>query len=375
MIDRLWNEIVETIYGAAPEPDRWPEVLQRIAETVGARGGTLLFHRGDGRIGTIVSPSLTGIVVDYDRDWQHRDVRAARAFAASASGRRDVQTDQMHFNEEEIRTLPIYRDFLAPRGLRWSMGVAVSPVPDVAVVLTVIRAIDTAPFDEAEQEHFVALSRHVERSLSLSIRLMDAQTERLGFAWALDRIACGALVLDARQRILFANRTARAMLGHGLTDAGGQLRVRDPQGQFAFAARFAALAGSGDGACEALIVPNGDASLIVQILPVRLDGEAAALSSAAAVVLVSAPDEKRPYDAAVLRDAFRLTLGEARLAALIGAGRSPSEAAETLGIAESTVRTVLKRVFEKTGVSRQNELAALLGRLFLRRAPQPDAKG
>jgi DNA-binding CsgD family transcriptional regulator len=63
---------------------------------------------------------------------------------------------------------------------------------------------------------------------------------------------------------------------------------------------------------------------------------------------------------------FGLTLGEAKIAAMIGAGLPPKDAAERLGIAEDTARTVLKRVFSKVGVSRQSELTALLAKVVLR---------
>jgi len=52
--------------------------------------------------------------------------------------------------------------------------------------------------------------------------------------------------------------------------------------------------------------------------------------------------------------------------ALVGAGLAPRQVGERLGIAEETARTALKRVFDKTGVSRQSELASLLGRLVFR---------
>jgi DNA-binding CsgD family transcriptional regulator len=73
-----------------------------------------------------------------------------------------------------------------------------------------------------------------------------------------------------------------------------------------------------------------------------------------------------PADPAIVRDLFGLTLGEARIAAMIGAGIPPKDAAERLGIAEDTARNVLKRVFAKVGVSRQSELTALLAKLVLR---------
>ena len=61
-----------------------------------------------------------------------------------------------------------------------------------------------------------------------------------------------------------------------------------------------------------------------------------------------------------------LTLGEARVASLVGVGRSPREAADTLGISEETARTVLKRVYAKTNISKQSQLAVLLTRLTLK---------
>jgi DNA-binding CsgD family transcriptional regulator len=85
----------------------------------------------------------------------------------------------------------------------------------------------------------------------------------------------------------------------------------------------------------------------------------------AAVVLVSMqPGE--PADPAIVRDLLGLTLAEARVASLVGSGLPPREAADQLGITEETARTTLKRVFGKTGVSRQSELASLLTRLVLR---------
>jgi DNA-binding CsgD family transcriptional regulator len=68
-------------------------------------------------------------------------------------------------------------------------------------------------------------------------------------------------------------------------------------------------------------------------------------------------------DPTLVRDVLGVTLGEARIASLIGSGLSPKEAAEKLGITEETARSVLKRVFSKVGVSRQSELAVLIARL------------
>jgi DNA-binding CsgD family transcriptional regulator len=78
------------------------------------------------------------------------------------------------------------------------------------------------------------------------------------------------------------------------------------------------------------------------------------------------PKRDDPADPALVRDVLGLTLGEARVAALVGSGLSPRDASEKLGIMEETARTALKRVFSKVGISRQSELSALLTKLVLR---------
>jgi DNA-binding CsgD family transcriptional regulator len=58
-----------------------------------------------------------------------------------------------------------------------------------------------------------------------------------------------------------------------------------------------------------------------------------------------------------------LTPAEARIAATVGGGQSVAEAALSLGLTENTVRSALKPIFGKLGLSRQAQLAALVARL------------
>ncbi|MBX3482364.1 helix-turn-helix transcriptional regulator, partial [Phenylobacterium sp.] len=61
-----------------------------------------------------------------------------------------------------------------------------------------------------------------------------------------------------------------------------------------------------------------------------------------------------------LREIFDLSPAEARVAAALSQGDTPREAAGRLGVSFYTVRGHLARIFEKTGVGRQAELARLL---------------
>ncbi|BBE73354.1 helix-turn-helix transcriptional regulator [Oharaeibacter diazotrophicus] len=85
----------------------------------------------------------------------------------------------------------------------------------------------------------------------------------------------------------------------------------------------------------------------------------------ARAVLVMVEDLARPARAdlsASLR-LLGLTRSEARVAATVGAGLSPREAAEAIGCAEQSVRSVLKAVFAKLGIHKQAELNRIVTRL------------
>lgn len=73
--------------------------------------------------------------------------------------------------------------------------------------------------------------------------------------------------------------------------------------------------------------------------------------------------EALPFAARVeelLRRDHRLTATEARVAALVGRGRSPKEIAATQGSSWNTVRAQLRQIFDKTGCRSQSALARLV---------------
>jgi DNA-binding CsgD family transcriptional regulator len=173
---------------------------------------------------------------------------------------------------------------------------------------------------------------------------------------------------------VFSNPAAEKLLSDGLTLINDRLSVGKASDRAALDTAIAQMIRS---APADLVVEPGpilihrqqsDRPLVVYVMPIAGASSPVArfLAHASAIVLVIDPRAGDPLDPAVVRDVLGLTLGEARVAALVGTGLSPRESAEKLRITEETARTVLKRVFSKVGVSRQSELTALLTRLVLR---------
>ena len=91
----------------------------------------------------------------------------------------------------------------------------------------------------------------------------------------------------------------------------------------------------------------------------------------AAFVLVVDPASRTCIDPAVAAAALGLTGMESRVAVLLAEGLSVREVAAATGRGESTIRSHVKHMFAKHGLSRQAELV----RLVLALAGAPESRG
>jgi len=367
---------VEAIYAAAASPAHWPQALQAIADCTGDIGAILIYQREDGSYGTIGSPSLDAARLEYDRDeWWRHDIRFARAAPHGYFARTDAITERDIVTPEELETLPFYAEFLPRHGLKWFGAVSISPDPHVAAALSVQRSQDKPAFTDDELAVIARLGRHVENALRLGVRLINAEGSQQALIDVLARLGVGVFLLDATGRVIFANAASEQVAGDGLTVVQGRLTAKVASSQEAL--RTAIAGASLDDAAtlsappRRVLIPGKEQGglLAVHILPVRAvpgEGVENLLIDVSVIAVVTSAQPGEPPDPALVRDLFGLTLAEARIAALIGAGLAPRNASLALGISEETARTTLKRVFAKVGVSRQSELAALLTKLSLR---------
>ncbi len=368
--------VVEAIYDAAPDPSRWPNALGAIADYFDDVGAILIWHRNDGSFGTIVSEGLAEAQRDYDENgWAARDIKAVRAQELGYFFSGEPFADRHIGFDEEMKKHPCSVEFFDKHGLGFIGAVAVSPDPHVGVMLSVQRdSKRKQQFSDAELEDLRTISRHIEKSLRLSVKLFNAEIANIGLGEALARIGLGVFILDSLGCVIFSNPVAKQLLlGDMLYLANGRLRIEETSTSAgldeAIARIIRAVPHELTADPKPIVVQSAISNrrIAIYLLPVfQPTLSEQLLTHTRAIVLVIEQKLDEPADPALVRDLLGLTLGEARIAAMIGAGLPPKDAAERLGIAEETARTVLKRVFAKVGVSRQSELTALLSKLVLR---------
>jgi DNA-binding CsgD family transcriptional regulator len=185
-----------------------------------------------------------------------------------------------------------------------------------------------------------------------------------------------ALLLDGRGRVTLANTAAETLVrtNDGLCfdrDGGLQLAAAMPAETAALtktlAQALAVAAGTGDALGEPLRLTRPSGALPLLVLPVPLPPPAFELwnllAPARVLVLIVDPAAQSDGKGFAIQSAFGLTAAEARVAELIGSGLSGPQAAATLGVSPATVKTHLRRCFEKTGVHSQVSLARMLAAL------------
>ena len=172
----------------------------------------------------------------------------------------------------------------------------------------------------------------------------------------LDKFSRGILLLDCDGRVIFANRSAQAMVARkdGLGLLGTRLRFRCESTQ---AALESFVAGEESSGCESVVLrtTGRSHSATYRVLVSRLE------HGAGYSVFVYEPNGgQKPLPVDVLRRLYGLTPAEAKLTNELFTGKTLAEAAQARGISINTAKYTLKSVFSKCEVKSRSELLLLL---------------
>ena len=180
-------------------------------------------------------------------------------------------------------------------------------------------------------------------------------------AAVLDQLQAAIIVLGPEGKVMHANARALDLLhGRGgvVIDADGRLTCLRSPGQDRLPQLHRQ---GGDAMCVAwgAALPSRRV-LLVPLDMATVDGEDVRGRTAVIYMGMPANGVDIAFDTALLSRSLALTPSELHIAIAIAQGHSVRDAAKQRGIAESTARTLLKRILNKAGLSRQAELAAFI---------------
>jgi DNA-binding CsgD family transcriptional regulator len=360
-------ELIGEIYDAALDPSLWNDVVGKVARFVGGSAAVIVSKNPTAGSDNAYDESGTD---PYYREL-YFDKYAALDPSTKGGNFADIGqsiaiaylTPSRAFLETRF-----YEEWARPQALADFLSAVLDKSATDAELFGVFCHERDGIVDDETRRRMRLIVPHI-RQAALVGRLINLKAADTAYLVdTLDGLSAGMCLVDAVGRMLHANVAC-----HGILDAGGFLSVvdgrlvaSDAKIDQALRELFAAT-GGGDAAIgiRRIGVPlkaQDGSYYVAHVLPLtsgarRLAGITYSATAALFICKVATQIRSSPE---VIARAYNLTRAELRvLMAIVEVGGVP-EVAVVLGIAESTVKTHLARLFVKTGAGRQADLVKIV---------------
>ena len=359
-------DIVGLLYDAASDPARWRGFLEAGAQYFGAFSANFVhfdeaqpersvaFLTGYGELPI----EQRGSAIRKLTDLRDQDPRLSYSIDHPSKPfhcRQVLTTETLHASQS-------YREVLEPHGVEYTLMVSLSDTPDAFTALGFLRSRNEPPFKQSEVDDLGQLLPHLRRAISIQNQLAGVNQRLRASYQVLESLRTGIVIARQNGLVEFANAAAREIirLCDGIEiDAAGVLFLPKQKHLTQFLNALYQVGETGTHDALSIGRPSGRPAFhcVMSRLSENADDTLPNLFAEARVVLyLSNPEQALETSDELLQRLFGLTRAEARLADLLVAGKTLSEAASEIGIQISTARTQLKSTFTKTGTNGQVDL-------------------
>jgi DNA-binding CsgD family transcriptional regulator len=361
------SELVADIYDAALDRSRWLGALEKVAEFVGGPAASLFTRDAVQKKGN--SDYYFGTEHHYKKLYFEKYFELDplnNAYLFMDVG--EVTSCSNIVPHNEFIATRFYQEWVKPQGIIDNVLALLDKTATSVAGFVVFRHESDGLADDAARQRMRLLVPHVRRAALISKVIDLKMTEVATLADTFDEISASLFLVDERGRVVHTNAPGRALVAEGnlLQITGNRLVAADAAANNALTEIFS-LAAGGDAAVGAkgvaipLTTRDGE-QYVAHALPLTSGARNKAGATFSAVVAIfvrkAALEIQSPLE--VIAKVFKLTPSELRvLLAIVGVGGVP-EVSEALGVAESTVKTHLSRIYKKTGTNRQAEVVKLV---------------
>ena len=373
-----FERILASLHEAALDPDRWPGASLLIDESLGTHGNSLVCADGES-VGDIRfysawiclrgerHPELERL---YFGTYYPLDEQIPRVLSSPFN--RLFHITEL-YTERELKTSEAYNAHRTHAHAGNAIEVRLRGSNRLRILWQVSDPVDGDGWSSVQLDRIRGLLPHIRHVVRVQQTLAGAGVLGKTLTELIEVSGLGIMQLDGRGRIVAVNDQARDLLrtGDAVLDRDRLLFARlqrdndDLQRLLNRALPPLGVRGAGG---SSIVRRDTLPPLVLHVHPVEWQKTDFPFSPVAALVLVVDPVSEAALDPAVVAAALDLTGMESRVAILLAQGMSVREIATTTGRKENTIRSHVKHIFAKHGLSRQAELVRLVSHLA--RAPQ-----
>lgn len=369
-VDHIYGEMLAALYQGGSEPQPWSNFLKILCIRAGCDVAALVFRSENQGLKPAplwhsrVQPSAEQIE-------QYKLAQAETGYFdplidALSDSERVLRLDQV-VAPEQLKRSSHYQKLMEPFGLEHAIGMRIGQMDGITFFVALLRGPDKLNFGKKTAIMLSELKIHLQLAIELRALQKKQEAGKRIYSDVLNSLTVATVILDGKGKVLEVNEAASAILKRNSCMAilGGYLVPERHRHSTEFNRVLKAAVTHWEKRITEPFVDalrmdstGGDIGVLIRTAPhfdwyqtenvpnviVHLDDFEAGQS---------APEQ-------IIARLFRLTRAESRLTACLVQGLTLVEAANRLGITESSARTYSKKIFCKTGVSRQTDLVRLV---------------
>jgi DNA-binding CsgD family transcriptional regulator len=362
------SRLIGDIHDAAVDPSRWSEVVGKAGRFVGGPAAAIF--------------SKSAVAGNGDVHYEFGTDPYYRQLYFEKYVNLDPATSGHHFAEigdamavEDLMPYPeftqtqFYREWARPQGIVDFLSAVLDKSADGAALFGVFRYERDGIVDDEARRRMRLVVPHIRRAVLLG-RAIDGWSGDAAALDVLNSFSAGVCLISASGKIIHVNSVCEALLEAGdiLSTVEGRFVAKDPAIDYALRellaaptdepeippAKFALPLRARDGTryvMHASSLTSAAAASSVP-MPARMPAAVALFIHRATTETASSPD--------AIAQAYHLTPTELRVLLAVTEIGGIAEAGAALGIAETTIKTHLGRLFVKTHSRRQADLVKIV---------------
>lgn len=358
------SAVIARIYDSAVDPRLWPEAVESICLFIGGNQAMMYWHDA-------IRPEVDTLF-RYNEDPHYTKIYQENyaalnplfpAFAFQPVGAVITASDLVP--DAEMERTRFHREWLAPQGMTDSLGVVLEKEATRAAFLTV--QWQGRPIEPSARQRMALLAPHLLRAVTIGRLFVSGRRREAALIETIDHLEIGVLLVAKTGRLVFANLPGRRMIEDGrlFREVGGRLRATSTVADRTIFDHLRAIGGSTGTTADDHAIRLSDETeggWTATVLPLSNDrlGRKDEPQAAVAAIFVRSPSPAVVSPLETLARRYKLTASEIRVVEATLRLNGLDAIAEALGIARSTVKTHLNRVYRKSGTRNQAELIRLI---------------
>ncbi len=367
------ESLVPAIYAAAMEPGQWPALIGRVGELFGAQSSFLFTSHSETNPDALhlthnLDPQMAA---DFNSTWHSEDPFALAAARRGCMTRNTVVVGVELVPREVLLRTPYYNEYSRGYGMEALLGaVLFDETEGLGIPFTNLcwyREPGQPEFQLEDKRLLRGLLPHFQQALELQHRMHGLRTEGALATHGTNALGTASLLLDGQGRVLQANAAGQALIDNHpnlLRFAGGRLRGLGLRCAPTFEEAFRACR---NGIPLRLLVQWQSPGTLIYAtlvaLPLETQTHVGGFEQERFLLLLELPRDDAAFVVDRAGELFGLTPAEQRVVLRLLDGMAAEDIAQALGISLNTVRTQVRSVLAKTGLTRQVDLVRLLSRL------------